>query len=370
MDLDDLHRMKLESLQKGLFVSEETSFVHKKFYYDESGNDSCVGITNTGTLNLTNPFSIFVLGGVVADDSLSCDDLKNVLGLTGKNEIKSTKILKGTLCKVLDKEVTSKLIHLIDDRKWILHFSIIQPLYFSFVDIIDSIGFNPVQHYLLKGALYVVLRSDLDASVRLLRSFGYPNIVARRKDEFVGSIKECVNRYLDNHNNDKQVQNLKLWLSSAVPEDLPFLSGEKTNEWIENYVQFYLDPIVSYPESVHIFDDNTTIRCKLQTRNLTFKGKSVEWKMINSDSCAMVQVCDLLASLIRKFIMSLDELPPDASFNPEEEVGKLSDVGKRNLRQLLYLLSKWTIMNPLLLQRILPSGLNERLNKVYDVLMS
>lgn len=68
--------------------------------------------------------------------------------------MKSTKDLKGSFIEILRKDNFRKILQLIQDKGWHIHFCIVQVLYYGFVDIVDSInglGFAPLE---FKAELY------------------------------------------------------------------------------------------------------------------------------------------------------------------------------------------------------------------------
>ena len=90
--------MKAQGIDEMYIDKEET------LYYDESGNVKHL-IVKDCKLNADSD-TVFVLGGVQADDIISLEELKTALGKNLEKEIKSTKDLKGTFIEILRKENT------------------------------------------------------------------------------------------------------------------------------------------------------------------------------------------------------------------------------------------------------------------------
>ena len=124
--------MKAQGIDEMYIDKEET------LYYDESGNIKHL-IIKDGKLNADSD-TVFVLGGVQADDIISLEELKTALGKNLEKEIKSTKDLKGTFIEILRKDNFRKILQIIQDKGWHIHFCIVQVFYYGFVDIIDSIS--------------------------------------------------------------------------------------------------------------------------------------------------------------------------------------------------------------------------------------
>lgn len=142
--------------------------------YDESGNIKHL-IVKEGKLNADSD-TVFVLGGVQADDTISLEELKTALGKSLEKEMKSTKDLKGSFIEILRKDNFRKILQLIQDKGWHIHFCIVQVLYYGFVDIVDSINgleFAPLE---FKAELYKVLKKNPNVTVSIFKKYKYPNV--------------------------------------------------------------------------------------------------------------------------------------------------------------------------------------------------
>ncbi|MFD2780337.1 hypothetical protein ACFS32_03470 [Novosphingobium pokkalii] len=83
-------------------------------------------------------------------------------------EIKFDMIAKGDFLKMLSSKKLNIFLNWLMDEAYLIHFIALDPVYYSYVDIVDSmpqIGmFNLVDRYILKRDLYRVLRRDLDTT--------------------------------------------------------------------------------------------------------------------------------------------------------------------------------------------------------------
>ena len=187
--------MKAQGIDEMYIDKEET------LYYDESGNVKHL-IVKDCKLNADSD-TVFVLGGVQADDIISLEELKTALGKNLEKEIKSTKDLKGTFIEILRKENFRKILQIIQDKGWHIHFCIVQVLYYGFVDIIDSIcglEFNP---FAFKAELYKVLKRNPNTTISIFKKYKYPNVGTKYIKDFLseliilidGVIAEDVKKY-------------------------------------------------------------------------------------------------------------------------------------------------------------------------------
>lgn len=106
-------------------------------YYDETGNVKHLILKNE-SLNAECD-TVFVLGGIQAEDTISIESLKSRLGKQPTTELKAKNDLKGDFIAILRKDNFRQILELIQEKKWHIHFSAVQILYYAFVDIVDSI---------------------------------------------------------------------------------------------------------------------------------------------------------------------------------------------------------------------------------------
>lgn len=164
----------------------EESFLerHETLYYDESGNIKHL-IVKGQSLN-ANIDSVFVLGGIQAEDLISTTELKRLLGKSDDSELKAKDDFKGDFVNILRKNNFKQILELILNRNWHIHFNAVQVLYYAFVDIVDSIdGFNdnPMP---FKSLLYEVLKADPISTINHFKQYKYPNVKNRDKVSFIG----------------------------------------------------------------------------------------------------------------------------------------------------------------------------------------
>jgi hypothetical protein len=169
--------MKIQGIEEDYFNRNEI------LYFDESGNDKYLQIKDDGKLNTNNYANVFVLGGVQAKTEITTAELYDYLNKDPKSsEIKSTKFLKGTFVDVLNKDNCSKILNLLYEKDWNIHFHATQVLYYGFVDIVDSLeteNFLFVPEY--KAMLYEVLKENPNDTIKLFKEYKYPDIKDNKK---------------------------------------------------------------------------------------------------------------------------------------------------------------------------------------------
>lgn len=204
MDCTDLYEaIKIKALFSGCGIEQMES--EETLYYDESGNVKHL-ILKGGSLNAESD-TVFVLGGIQAEDTISIESLKSKLRKSRKSptsELKANKDLNGNFAAVLRKDNLRKILELIQEKKWHIHFTAVHVLYYGFVDIIDSIKGTEVCPLELKAELYQVLRKNLAKTVNHFQKYKYPNIKQVNQEKFLDGIISMI----DDRINDFASKNL------------------------------------------------------------------------------------------------------------------------------------------------------------------
>ncbi|MDD2781060.1 MAG: hypothetical protein PHR02_05910, partial [Sulfuricurvum sp.] len=158
-----------------------------KFFYDETNNIRKFRFKEEGGLNIPveQITKDFVLGGVVHKkntDSFDLEKLKRDLFLDkSSNEIKFKHIAKGDLFDCLKSKKLQTIFDWILANDLNIHFSSLNILYWSIVDIIDScITYYPNFRYedlnYFKTVFYELAKVDLEIFLKILHKYKYPNI--------------------------------------------------------------------------------------------------------------------------------------------------------------------------------------------------
>ena len=290
------------------------SIADATFYYDESGNAHRVVVQDGKDLNLKKEDRIFVLGGVLAKHGITSDELRTAMGKDSAAEIKSAKLLHGDFSQVLRKENTNRILKLILDKEWLVHFHMVQPLYFAYVDIVDSLEFDAANHIGLKDALYRALEDEFDQTLALFKRAKYPRVKPSDRDMFLNGVLEIVRHYVAAHGETPWTRLLSEKLSAKLEDKggadgLPFLEGNDLtpHSWIDCYVHFYQTPLYSWPYNDHVLDREDTIEKVFNKIRFTFGGNPWErWRMVDSDDEPMVQVSDCIVSIVRKYFLFIE----------------------------------------------------------------
>ena len=297
-------------LLNGLDVKKMDS--HYTLYFDESGNTRCFWLKD-GKYNV-DPFTHFVLGGIVAETSVDFGYAKKRIGCNVTvQEIKSKNVYKGDFETCLKSTMLKNFLDLIIEQKWLVHFSAVELFYYAIVDIVDSIMDVDADIYQIKNELYRILRHDLSMTQQIMVQYKYPNVSDNNKKDFLNSCIKVLDNYItDTGRANELTYKLRLNFQLAQEKtELPFIQDEDTGSLLQSFFHFYLRPIYMFKNSQIILDEELSIQEKLEPYCLSFDGATLNnFQFVNSKENVMVQLSDVMMGIIARYLrfvnMNLD----------------------------------------------------------------
>jgi len=389
-DLRDLEiqRIKLE------FPYFDVSFFDKRFtfFYEETNNIRKLYLKENGTCNIENFNSNFVLGGLLWKRKIfwCLAELKEEFQLQKTvKEIKFKHICgKGAdFLKALTSEKLTKYLKKILDSEIYVHYSVINFLYWSLVDIIDSfIDFNEwskllrsyyfmvcnrnphILHYYpfdeyyvhsiysLKDELYRAVLKKLEGIQHLLAHYKYPNVDKNKIGEFVKKLVEVIRiEKLE----DREFPHLKDFFKLfSNKREAPFITEEKNYMLLENFNVFYTRNVYLFCNSKHIFDEEGKIRQEIEKYNLL---QGLCYKFKDSKTNVFLQLSDVFVGLIGRMYDFLSGISV-------ENLCKLSlnKKQKYNLKLLKEILQKSELNCPTFLHSVVPISICKKLFLLFN----
>ncbi|EBA14047.1 DUF3800 domain-containing protein [Roseobacter sp. CCS2] len=282
------------------------------FHYDETNNIRRLHLTPNG-LNVRAP-QCFVLGGIAhagLAPVLDFEDLRTAFNLQRSSvELKLKHLGKGDFLALLDAPKVCTFLNWLKNSNAFIHFQVLDPMYWSLVDVIDSIiaehGSNELIAIapLLKNDLYWLLRNDPDETPEILGRYTYPDVGRVRRATFIAELQVILKARQDLFP-AFNFQMLKGLLQiGARLERLPYLEDERPNVLIDGFGSFYLHRLALFKHSNHILDIEPSIQDFLA--GLELKDGEValsNFSFVDSRSAPWVQVSDVLAGLLGKLFI-------------------------------------------------------------------
>ena len=293
------------------------------FYYDESNNIRKLHLTSQG-LNVDKACN-FVLAGILHKGENHCADfesLKKRLNLQkSAKEIKLKHIGKGSFEKILASEKLSTLLQWLLDNDFYLHYFNLNVLYWSIVDIVDSVidnldfpnkQFFIQSHMLVKSDLYKIVVHDETFFLNKLREFEYPNIKSDKVQEFTSFLIDFVKSNSEILSEDRKYLLNKFLEGAEGSSELFFIMNEKDNILISDFFVYYLRNTYIFKNSKHVFDEEKTIEAIFDKYDLVDNGVIVNnYSFVDSEELIEVQVSDVIAGLLAKYFTFLSETEKD-----------------------------------------------------------
>ncbi len=281
------------------------------FYYDETNNVKTFYVREND-FNYTFTAN-FVLGGllhqgVVPDVQPLIDSFK--LQKTAK-EVKFKHIAFGDFLDCLKSQKLNLFFLFLKDSNLYVHYSSLNILYWSVVDIVDSAIMNsdaamqlgPGFGNHLKNDLYKLCRLEIDAVIQLFYAFEYPNIKPEKIGHFIEELSNLFEAYLPLPEFHFGLESLRQILKESKKKgELAFVMDEDDHILLADLTQFYLRPIYTFKSSIHIFDNEDSIREGLNEYKILDKG--VEFKnysFVDSQDSQLTQLSDIFVGFMGKY---------------------------------------------------------------------
>lgn len=315
------------------------------FYHDETNNVGKLQIGARG-LNVAE-LKVFVLGGVVHEGEprpIDIQPLRDAMRIQKTApEIKLKHVAKGVFLDLLHSTKLTTFLHWIIDSGLMVHYHDLDPLYWSIVDIIDSILSNTdnpmlVQYHLqLKSDLTAVLRSDLSATIGLFHRHDYPGLAPESRKPFLNDLIEVVeNNYTDLPSFNTCMLKGLLQAGRGLAS-LDFIEGNPPNLLIDNFSMFYLDRIAMFKYSSHILDMEKSIQDRFIKMPITSGGVPMtHYLFADSKVENGIQLADIIVGVLGKMYTYFTE----TSWDEVAEVrASLTGTGLENAELLRDLVS-------------------------------
>lgn len=338
--------MEVADLRETLITAHGLTNVDRAytFYYDETNNVRRLHLTPDG-FNIRSP-QCFVLGGIVhrgAPRPLDIAQLRNRLSLQKTvREMKLTHLGKGDFLSLLGSHRIGAFLDWLRAEGLLVHYQVIDLLYWSIVDIVDSIvSAGEATHLMmvapmLKDSLYSVLRADVDGTASLLHRYDYPNVGRENRQAFIGELLELAEQREEMLDHFSYYMLKGLLQIGANLDSLPYLEDETPNVVIDGFGPFFLHRISTFINASHILDNEDQIRRYLVERQLTYRGEPLRhYRFADSLAEPGVQLSDVVSGFLGKLFSYVNRNPLETI---ETDVRNLDIVQSRNLARIAGLL--------------------------------
>ena len=326
------------------------------FFYDETGNCRKFSLKN-GCVNSFDAIEKdFILGGIAFDEEKfpNVDKLFSKLVLQPTQKELKYKHFQGKDKSFIDiigsKRITILLDWLIECNAYI-HFSTLNNLYYSLVDLVDALFIThpevfPLIEKGLKSSLYRFIYKYRDYLLPFLSKYDYPNISRENVKEFSYELAN----FIQSNNDDSTeegfyLETFRQMLKTAGKSgELVFLQDNESEILIKEYYLFYRERYTLFPDSTHIFDEESTIQKKLKSITTTYKGKVLNnYQFVKSTENKFIQLSDVFVGLLGQLFYFLDTLTIE---NVKTMKKKENETGRNNIRKVGELINRSNHKSP------------------------
>lgn len=283
------------------------------FYYDETNNIRKFYLREN-SFNSASELN-FVVGGVLHEGNNCNSDIEKLFeGLKlqkSVNELKLKHIAQGDFLECLKSAKLNYFLKWLLNSDLYVHYSSLNILYFSIVDIVDSavMNFEKYQELdrwyidLMKDNLYQVSRIEEETMIELFFKYQYPNIKKENAIDFIDELIEIISPYEDIEELHLGIASLRQLLKqSKKTKDLPFIMDEEDFILLEDFKLFYMTPIYMFKNSEHIFDREDGIEEEINKHEIIYKGEIINsYSFVDSKDNKLIQISDVFIGLFGKF---------------------------------------------------------------------
>lgn len=307
--------MQVDRLREGLLPLRNWN-MPVRLYHDETNNIRRLTLSELG-LNAPDN-KTFVIGGVAllpGTEIVEWQQLRQLLRMQpSATEIKFEHLAKGNYEEVLGSRKLASFLQWLMDQNMMVHYSALDPLYWSILDIIESLQADDrfeinECHMELKTELHHAVVQNLSGFLALLHGFGYPNVLREQVRSFMEAVLEFVNEHVP------QDRSAATWVlrqtlrraARLTTLELVFLHDNEPGELISDFSIQFLHRIYVFKNASHVFDEETYVEKVLSQLELREGERRLDYRFADSKAEPGIQLSDVVAGLVGRHFSYLKD---------------------------------------------------------------
>lgn len=279
------------------------------FFYDETNNIRRLTLTADGT-NVQDRKN-FVLGGIVLQEGQPLPEISSLRAALrvqdNAPEIKFRHVASGEFEEVLASRKLARFLAWLSELQLAIHYSSINIVYWSIVDIVDSIlaskqfdAFSVARRE-MKNELYRIARADEAGFLALMKRHGYPDIKRGKVAEFIAEVEAFLELH-DPASVNLPTHMLKVLISKArILPELAFLVDGTPDVLIDNFSSFFTLPVLLFRNAAHVFDHEIRVEATLNTDGFKERARGIDYRFSDSKAEPGIQLADVTVVLLGKY---------------------------------------------------------------------
>lgn len=279
------------------------------FYYDETNNIRKFLLTDDGT-NVTEHKN-FVLGGIALQEGQALPGIASLRAALGMQdnapEIKFKHVASGDFEAVLASRKMARFLAWLTDHQLAIHYSSINIVYWSIVDIVDSVlaskhfdAFSQGRRE-MKNELYRIACMDKPAFLALMKHHGYPDIQRGKVADFMSDVEAFLNCHNPKAGNLPTHMLKELVRKAKFLTELAFLVDDDADVLIDSFSSFFTRPILLFKNAAHVFDREIQVEKSLNAEGFKQRAQGTDYRFSDSKADPGIQLADVTVGLIGKY---------------------------------------------------------------------
>lgn len=337
-----------------------------RMYYDETNNIRRLTLSEKGLSVPDN--RTFVIAGIALMPGRTIsgwESLRTDMRIQPTaNEIKFKHLAPSGYEDALASPKLSLFLTWLLENEILIHYSALDVVYWSIIDIIDSLLGDDFEimlfHLELKNELHHVVSRNAPAFMSLLHSFDYPNVERAKVQPFLAAISQ----FLDTHApTDRNIGAtiLKQTVQRAAKREpeLLFLHDNEPGQLIDDFSCHFLHCMCVFSNASHTLDRETYIERLLSSREIRNGKQRLDYRFADSKDEVGIQLSDVVTGLLgRHFSYLQDHSLPLL----RERKATFSAVQRENLHRLRSLIDRSDALSEGLFHAVLPMDTNFKNN--------
>lgn len=226
----------------------------------------------------------------------------------------------------ISKKPIQQFLSWLDSSGLYVHYATLNNMYFSVVDIVDSLfaaqpqfNFGLEWAQALKASLHRFVITHMDEILSILHGYNYPSLDKEDIKNFCYELSDLIQFYGDE---DFYLENFRQLLkANGRKGELVFIEDNTPGLLVEEYSGLRDGRCAFYKDSMHYFDEEADAEIALKNTIYTLKGEKLSnFKFINSKNERLIQISDVWVGLLGKLFSELDQSTPEVIISKMESI--------------------------------------------------
>lgn len=219
-----------------------------------------------------------------------------------------------------------KYLSWLDNSGLYVHYATLNNMYFSVVDMVDSLfasqpQFNFGQEWAqaLKTSLHRFVVNHMDVLLPILHGYNYPSLDKEDIKNFCYELSDLIQSYGDE---DFYLENFRQLLkANGRKEELVFIEDNTPGLLVEDYSGLRDGRCAFYKDSMHYFDEEAEAELALKNTIYTLNGEKLfNFNFLDSKNERLIQISDVWVGLLGRLFAELDQSTPEMIMSKMESL--------------------------------------------------